>query len=128
MAAPEVLTPPGDRTWLVAYLRFRNEILDAPETTETDPHPETVNAFRQIWQGALEIGRKGEADKTAEARAEVEALSREAARNRVWTAGEPTCRDSPRSQSCARRRNDGATGSQGGTWKPGQRTSQRHSI
>ena len=79
-AADEVLTPPGDRTWLVAYLRFRNEILDAPETTETDLHPETVNAFRQIWQGALEIGRKGEADKTAEARAEVEALSREAER------------------------------------------------
>jgi chromosome segregation ATPase len=57
-------------------LRFRNQIL------ETDPAEATtdlkaINAFRQIWQDALEIGRKSEANKTVEALAEVEVLSRE---------------------------------------------------
>src|SRR5271165_1685048 len=41
---------------------------------------EALNAFRQIWQAAVEAGRKGEAGKTAEPRAKVEALSREAER------------------------------------------------
>jgi hypothetical protein len=46
---------------LTTLLRFRNEILEAPETTETDANPDAVNAFSQIWQAALEIGRKGSA-------------------------------------------------------------------
>jgi hypothetical protein len=48
---------------LTTLLRFRNEILE-PETAETDTNPEALNAFRQIWQGALEIERKGEANQT----------------------------------------------------------------
>jgi hypothetical protein len=63
---------------LTPLLRFRHEILEPLPGPATDP--EALNAFRQIWQGALEIGRKGEVEKTAEARAEVEALSREAER------------------------------------------------
>jgi chromosome segregation ATPase len=64
---------------LTTLLRFRNEILE-PEVAEPAADPEAMNAFRQIWQSALEIGRKSEADKTAEARGEVEALSLEAER------------------------------------------------
>ena len=64
---------------ITTLLRLRNEILE-PETPETDRDPEALNAFRQIWQAAVEAGRKGEAGTTAEARAEVEALSREAER------------------------------------------------
>ena len=64
---------------ITTLLRLRNEILEL-ETPETDRDPEALNAFRQIWQAAVEAGRKGEAGTTAEARAEVEALSREAER------------------------------------------------
>ena len=64
---------------ITTLLRLRNEILE-PETPETDRDPEALNAFRQIWQAAVEAGRKGEAGTTAEARAEAEALSREAER------------------------------------------------
>ncbi len=64
---------------LTTLLRFRKEILE-PEVAEPMADPEAMNAFRQIWQDALEIGRKSEADKTVEAHAEVEALSREAER------------------------------------------------
>jgi chromosome segregation ATPase len=64
---------------LTTLLRFRNEILE-PEMPEAETNPEALNAFRQVWQGAMEIGRKGEVGKTAEARTEVEALRREAER------------------------------------------------
>ena len=64
---------------ITTLLRLRNEILE-PETPETDRDPEALNAFRQIWQAAVEAGRKGEAGTTAEARDEVAALSREAER------------------------------------------------
>jgi chromosome segregation ATPase len=53
---------------LTTLLRLRNEILE-PEAPETERDPE-----------ALQAGRKLEADKTAEARAKLEALSREAER------------------------------------------------
>ena len=61
---------------LTTLLRLRNEILEL----ETDRDPKALNAFRQTWQAAVEAGRKGEAGKIAEPRAEVEALSRKAER------------------------------------------------
>jgi hypothetical protein len=73
---------------LTTLLRFRNEVLE-PEKAEPMADPEAMNAFRQIWQEALEIGRKSEADKVVEARAEVEALSREAERlENEWNLAE----------------------------------------
>jgi colicin import membrane protein len=64
---------------LTSLLRLRKEILE-PQAPEPDRDPEAAQAFRQLWETAVEAGRKREADKTAEARAEVEALSREAER------------------------------------------------
>jgi chromosome segregation ATPase len=64
---------------LTTLLRLRNEILE-PEKPETAHDPEALRAFGQLWQAAVEAGRKGEAGKTADAFAEAEALSREAER------------------------------------------------
>jgi plasmid replication DNA-binding protein KfrA len=64
---------------LTTLLRLRNEILE-PEKAETEHDPEALRAFGQLWQAAVEAGRKGEAGKTADALAEAEALSREAER------------------------------------------------
>jgi hypothetical protein len=66
-ATIEKLRQEVGRGSLTTLLRLRNEILE-PETPKTDRDPEALNAFRQIWQSAVEAGRKGEAAKTAEAR------------------------------------------------------------
>ncbi|HEY0792850.1 MAG TPA: hypothetical protein VGD78_17430, partial [Chthoniobacterales bacterium] len=64
---------------LTTLLRLRNELLK-PETPEPETSPEAQASFRQVWQTAFDAGRGVEASKAVEARAEVDALAKEAER------------------------------------------------